>query len=216
MERANNAGEKEMTVIGRRLCEVVALLSHSRESLSREEGGMEMDLKPSVPNLGSAGRFTVAAFAISALLWAATASADSIEGQVLGAGAPIAKSTVTLWSASADAPKQLAQTQTGDDGRFTLSAEESPDSILYIVAKGGVPAGNRGGGDNPAIALISVLGNKPPTQIVINELTTVASAFTAARFINGESISGNLLGLKIAAGNAPNLVDPETGGRGKG
>ncbi len=73
-----------MTVIGRRLCEVVALLSHSRESLSREEGGMEMGLKPSVPNLGSAGRFTVAAFAISALLWAASASADSIEGQVLG------------------------------------------------------------------------------------------------------------------------------------
>src|SRR5208282_6806163 len=106
MERANNAGEKEMTEIGRRWPappyarqiissvgrgfgppRVVALLSHSRESLSREEGGMEMDLKPSVPNLGSAGRFTVAAFAITALLWAATASADSIEGQVLGAGA---------------------------------------------------------------------------------------------------------------------------------
>ena len=111
-----------------------------------------MDLKPSVPNPGSAIRFTVAVFAVSALLWAATASADSIEGQVLGAGAPIAKSTVTLWSASADAPKQLAQTQTGDDGRFTLSAEGSPDSILYIVAKGGVPAGSKSGGDNPASA----------------------------------------------------------------
>ena len=55
----------------------------------------------------------------SAILLAVPASAaDSIEGQVLGAGAPIAKSTVTLWSASADAPKQLAQTQSGDDGRF--------------------------------------------------------------------------------------------------
>lgn len=140
---------------------------------------------------------------------------NSIEGQVLGAGAPIAKSTLTLWSASADAPKQLAQTQTGDDGRFTLSAEGSPDGILYIVAKGGVPAANKSGGDNPAIALISVLGSKRPAHVVINELTTVASAFTAARFINGESISGNPLGLKIAAGNAPNLVDPETGGWGK-
>lgn len=75
-------------------------------------------------------------------------AADIIEGQVLGAGAPIAKSTVTLWSASADAPKQLAQTQTGDDGRFTLSAEGSPDGIFYIVAKGGVPAANKSGGDN--------------------------------------------------------------------
>src|SRR5271167_1132654 len=142
-------------------------------------------------------------------------AADSIGGIVLGAGAPIAKSTVTLWSASADAPKQLAQTQSGDDGRFTLSAEGSPDGILYIVAKGGVPAANKSGGDNPAIALISVLGSKPPAHVVINELTTVASAFTAARFINGGSISGNPLGLKIASGNAPNLVDPETGGWGK-
>ena len=49
--------------------------------------------------------FTRAAY--GAELGAAAASAYTIEGQVLGAGAPIAKSTVTLWSASADAPKQL-------------------------------------------------------------------------------------------------------------
>src|SRR5580704_796991 len=115
----------------------------------------------STRNPQAVGRSLVAAFAISALLSAAPVfAANSIEGKVLGAGGPIAKSTVTLWSASADAPKQLAQTQTGDDGRFTLVAEGSPDSILYIVAKGGVPAGNKSGGDNPAIALISVLGNK--------------------------------------------------------
>src|SRR5262249_26617566 len=46
-------------------------------------------------------------------------------------------------------------------------------------------------------------------------LTTVASVFTAARFISGESISGNPLGLRIAAGNVPNLVDPVTGTWGK-
>ncbi len=50
--------------------------------------------------------------------------------------------------------------------------------------------------------------------MVVNELTTVASAFTSARFIDGEKISGNPLGLRIAAGNAPNLVDPVTGGWG--
>ena len=60
-----------------------------------------------------------------------------------------------------------------------------------------------------------MLGNKPPAKVVVNELTTVASAFTSARFINGEAISGNPLGLKIAAGNAPNLVDPATGRWGK-
>src|SRR5262249_413336 len=70
---------------------------------------------------------------------------------------------------------------------------------------------NKGGGDNPATALLTVLGNQPPAKIVINELTTVASTFTSARFIKGEAISGNSLGLRIAAGNAPNLVDPATG-----
>jgi hypothetical protein len=175
-----------------------------------------MNPKVNVHSYTSMCRLLVATLAISIVLLDVPGyAADSIEGQVLSAGAPIAKSTVTLWSASADAPKRLAQNQTGDDGRFTLSAEGSPDGILYIVAKGGVPAANKGGGDNPSIALISVLSSKPPARVVINELTTVASAFTTARFINGESISGNPLGLKIAAGNAPNLVDPETGGWGK-
>src|ERR1700691_2053379 len=85
-----------------------------------------------------------------------TSAADTIEGTVIGAGAPIIKSTVTLWAATADEPKQLAQTQTGDDGRFTLSGEGSRDSILYLVAKGGEPTARSGSGDNPAIALLAV------------------------------------------------------------
>jgi hypothetical protein len=59
------------------------------------------------------------------------------------------------------------------------------------------------------------LGSSPPSKVVINELTTVASAFTNARFLNGEALSGNPLGLRIAAGNVPNFVDLATGGWGK-
>ncbi|MGO9062056.1 MAG: hypothetical protein ACLQU2_32515 [Candidatus Binataceae bacterium] len=56
-------------------------------------------------NPRAVGRLLVAALGICALLPAVpVCAADSIEGQVLGAGMPIAKSTVTLWSASADAP----------------------------------------------------------------------------------------------------------------
>ena len=95
-------------------------------------------------------------------------AADSVKGQVLGGGAPIAKSTVTLWAASASAPKQLAQTQTGADGRFALRAGGAPgkDAVLYLVAKGGEPAANKGSGDNPAIALLTVLGSKPPAKVI--------------------------------------------------
>src|SRR5271167_4920817 len=156
----------------------------------------------------------IAALAVSMLLLAAPASAGSVEGQVLGGCAPIGKSTVTLWSASADAPKQLAQTQSGDDGRFTLSVEDasSPDSSLYLIAKGGVPTANQNGGDNSAIALIAVLGSKPPAKVTINEFTTVASVWTNAQFLDGGGLRGNSLGLHIAARNVPNFIDLETGG----
>ncbi|MGA3317020.1 MAG: hypothetical protein ABSC64_11360 [Candidatus Korobacteraceae bacterium] len=150
------------------------------------------------------------------LLAGAAFAADSIKGQVLGGGAPIAKSTVTLWEASTGAPKQLGQTKTNDDGRFEVRDKGgSKDGILYLVATGGVPKASKAGGDNPAIALLAVVGSNPPASVTINELTTVASAFTNARFINGGGISGNPLGLKIASGNVPNLVDLTTGGWGK-
>ena len=147
----------------------------------------------------------------------AAAAAVRIEGQVQAGGGPLGGSTVTLWVASASEPKQLAQTRTRADGQFELHSKETPDkdAVLYLIAKGGEPKVGKGGGDNPAIVLLTVLGGKPPAKVTVNELTTVASAFTAARFIKGDSISGNPLGLRIAAGNVPNLVEPATGGWGK-
>ena len=89
-------------------------------------------------------------------------AADSIKGQVLGGGAPIAKSTVTLWEASAGAPKQLDQAKTNDDGRFEVRAKGAHgDGVLYLVANGGIPKASKAGGDNSAIALLAVLGSKP-------------------------------------------------------
>jgi len=64
------------------------------------------------------------AFALTALT-SAHAFADRINGQVLGAGAPIVGSTVTLWAAGPGAPQQLAQTQTGADGGFVCLAGRS-------------------------------------------------------------------------------------------
>jgi len=161
------------------------------------------------------GKLVFAALVLTILADSAFA-ADSIKGQVLGGGAPIAKSTVTLWEASANAPRQLAQTKTNADGRFEVRTKGAhSDAILYLVANGGLPKASKASGDNPAIALLAVVGSNPPASVTINELTTVASTFTNARFINGDAISGNPLGLKIAAGNVPNLVDPATGGWGK-
>src|SRR5215469_3560744 len=123
----------------------------------------------------------LAGLALSSLLLVVSASADeTIRGQVLGGGAPIANSKVTLYAATAIEPKQLAQTKTDDQGQFEIRMTSAPrDSSLYLLAFGGEPK-VRGGGDNPAIALLAVLGSKPPDHVVINEMTTVASVWTNA------------------------------------
>jgi hypothetical protein len=103
---------------------------------------------------------SVLAIGATLTLIAGPASAQQIEGQVVGAGAPIANAKVTLFAATSDAPVQLSQTQSGSDGHFTLPSTRVPGSeiILYLVATGGEPAANRGSGNNPNIALLAVLG----------------------------------------------------------
>jgi len=166
------------------------------------------------PNLClSARRWIGAVAALSVLPSMPAFAADKINGQVWAAGGPVAGSTVTLWAASADAPRQLAQTRTGPDGRFALSGD-GKGAVLYLIAKGGRSAASKASGDNPALALITVLGSKPPARAVVNEMTTVASVWTHNQFIDGTAIRGNRLGLKIAAGNVPSFVDLQTGGWG--
>ena len=118
-------------------------------------------------------KLMMGAVAFSVFSAAAALASDSLKGQVLGGGAPIAKSTVTLWEASSSAPKQLGQTKSNDDRRFEVRAKgASKDGILYLVANGGVAKANKAGGDNPAIVLLAVVGSNPPASVTINELTT--------------------------------------------
>src|SRR5262245_15062811 len=158
------------------------------------------------------------AFAICSLMSAMPAlGAVRLNGQVLSGGGPVANSTVTLWAATAGAPVQLGQARTGADGRFTIAATADPakEATLYLIAKGGTPATNKAGGDNPAIALIEVVGATPPLMVTINEMTTIASVWTHNQFIEGTAIKGQPLQLKIAAGNVPSFVDLATGGWGE-
>ncbi len=74
--------------------------------------------------------------------------------------------------------------------------------------------GSPGGGDDPALDFLSVLGAAPPAKVVVNEVTTVASVWTNAQFLNGAAIKGPPLSLSIAAGNVTNFVDLTTGGWG--
>jgi hypothetical protein len=163
-------------------------------------------------------RFAAMLFTAGLFGWTyAAAAADvRIEGQVQAGGGPLANSTVTLWAASTGEPKQLAQTRSGSEGRFQLVSQETPDTdvSLYLIAKGGRATVSKNSSDNPAISLLTVLGNTPPAKVVINEMTTVASVWTHAQFLDGTAIKGPALSLRIAAGNVPNFVDLQTGGWG--
>src|SRR5208337_3417885 len=122
------------------------------------------------------------------LVIAGTASAaDTLKGQVLGGGAPIANSIVTLVAASDGPPKELAQAHSDAKGRFTLTIPDAraADGILYLIAQRGQPTANKASGDNSRIALMTVLGSKPPATVTINEMTTVASVWTNAQFLDG-------------------------------
>ncbi|MGZ4379311.1 MAG: hypothetical protein ACXVRY_14650 [Gaiellaceae bacterium] len=143
-------------------------------------------------------------------------TAFAIAGQVLAGGGRVEGATVTLWAATAVAPVQLGRAATGADGRFTISsaAASAKDASLYLIAEGGKSSADRTDGDNDSMALMTVLGDTPPANVVINELTTIASVWTHAQFVDGAAIKGHALGLRIAAGNVPNLVDLTTGGLG--
>ena len=158
-------------------------------------------------------------FSLAAMVFAAgllgsglAAAAVHVEGQVQAGGAGLANSTVALWAAGAGEPKELAQTKSGREGQFSLSVETAGvDSSLYLVAKGGETTASKGSGDNPAIALLAVLGSQPPATVTINEMTTIASVITHNQYIDGTAIKGSPLALRIAAGNVPNFVDLATG-----
>jgi hypothetical protein len=141
---------------------------------------------------------------------------DRIKGRVEVGGAPIAGATVTAWLAGPGAPRKLVEATTNDDGNYDLiiADEMNGTGVLYLIALGGEAKKAAGKGPNPGTTLMATVGIEPPERVTINELTTVASAWTGAQFLNGSVMSGNLLGLRIAAGNVPNLVDLETGGLG--
>jgi hypothetical protein len=140
-----------------------------------------------------------------------------VAGQVQAGGAAVAGSTVSLWAASAERPVRLTQVQSDADGNFAISVDQTPSgaSSFYLIANGGTAAVSRASGANGAIALLAVLGGTPPSRVIVNEFTTVASVWTHAQLLDGTAIQGNALGLRIAAGNVPNFVDIATGGWGE-
>jgi sugar lactone lactonase YvrE len=137
---------------------------------------------------------------------AGPADAAQLRGRVLAGGRAVAGSAVTLYVANTKAP--LGATRSGPRGFFTLAYRRPrAGAVLYAVAAGGhSPAGR-------ALRFLSVAdpAQARPRRLVLNELSTVAGAYSLARFLDGSRLSGPAPGLPNAAATVPSLVEPGTG-----
>ena len=58
---------------------------------------------------------------------------------------------------------------------------------------------------------MTMIGTAVPASVVVNEMTTVASAYAMAQLFQKSAVPNAPLPVKVAAGMAANLVSAETG-----
>jgi hypothetical protein len=151
-----------------------------------------------------------------------TPNSTTVKGKTLGGQFPVTGAQVQLYAVGssgygAGAHALLSPALiTDSNGEFSFTSSDytcpSPTTPTYLVATGGDPGL---GSDNPSIALMAALG--PCGQVsslsfvVVNEVTTVASAWSLNQFLGpGAQIgtsSGNIVGSANAFANVNNLVD---------
>ncbi|WP_420264960.1 NHL repeat-containing protein [Candidatus Magnetominusculus dajiuhuensis] len=156
--------------------------------------------------------------AMVVLAFCLSAYAAEQTGVVINGQTPVASSSVTLYRAGAQRGMPavvLGTAQSDTKGNFTISYTPPTDTnaVLYMIADGGINIM-----ESP-VRLATVLGTAPVSasvsaNVVINERTTVATAYAMAKFISGGNISGTSPGLQNAAAVVQNLVDITTGNAG--
>ena len=152
----------------------------------------------------------------------------ALQGQVRGGQQPVSGASIHLYAAGsvgvgAGAIDLLAPNivSTDSSGNFGITGDyvcPSGTTQVYLVARGGNP-GLTSGQTNSALVMMAALGNcgglTSSTNIVVNEVTTVASAWALAQFMSPGAIIGssstNTTGLNNAFGAANNLVDTSRG-----
>ncbi|HVY55443.1 MAG TPA: hypothetical protein VHC46_06770, partial [Thermodesulfobacteriota bacterium] len=139
----------------------------------------------------------------------------SVKGRVVAGDVPVSGSSVSLLIAGNVVSESLAFGKTDSEGNFSINFNKPAESgIVYAIARGGKPKGSPS--ENEALAFLTVIGdiNDRPGFVTLNELTTAASVWTYAQFLNGSLITGNRTGIYNAASNVRNIVDIETGSPG--
>ncbi len=140
-----------------------------------------------------------------------------ISGFVKSGKNSIPFSTIKLFSTGNEHGVQVLGTaKSKKNGFFKISypAPIDPNTVLYLTAEG--HSLNAGKFTKSTIAhpvkLALMLGrNFINRNVIINERTTVATAFSMAQFFTEKGIDGTYPGLQNAADISHNLADPKTG-----
>ena len=144
---------------------------------------------------------------VPALIGSPATAQSGLSGRVMSGPVPLESYVVELYGTSGGSePVLLGVAQSAADGSFNIdyAASVDPSAVHYLVAIGAPFGGN--------VALTRVLGVGPvPANVVVNERTTVATAYAMAQFTDLGAIRGTYPGLQNAAGMAHNLVDVATG-----
>jgi len=134
----------------------------------------------------------------------------ALQGKVESDGTGLAGYQVSLYASFVDhgSPWRRLGSGTSDaTGSFRityslprgLTNDQQP--VLFVLA------------EHHGVTLASSIGvgSDAPSQVVVNERTTVATANAFAQFVEGERIKGNTYGMLNAVQMAANLADPKTG-----
>jgi hypothetical protein len=151
---------------------------------------------------------SVAVGAAMALMLSAPSSAhaahfQTLRGSVESDGAGLEGYEVSLLASFVGPlhPTEILGRDTTDSsGAFEIDYRlpPRPGLVLFVLAEKG-----------PAM-LASAIG-QARGFVVVNELTTVATGFAFAQFVDAEVIKGNRYGMLNAVHMAANMADPETG-----
>lgn len=197
---------------------------------------------PIAPPAGGAVTITAAAHADPSTTTSATTTITStgtgpeLNGTVMAGSQPVLGALVQLFEAGSSgygsaanaltAPNSTSDVVTDSQGNFTIPRGYScaqSSSQVYVVAVGGSVGTNAA---NPELAMMTALGscgNLNSQTFFVNEVTTVASAWSLAPFASNDPLtgnssyyylgtsSGNKAGLADAFATVNNLVDITTG-----
>lgn len=151
-----------------------------------------------------------------------SAEMGSIKGRTFGGQQPVAGATIQLYQVGTTGygvgatPLLTSTVATDSSGNFTITGKYTctAGTQVYITATGGDP----GAGTNTALALMAGLGLcdnlTSSTFIIINEVTTVATVYALAPFMNGSDVGSplsNAAGLAAAFGDINLLTNTATG-----